>query len=271
VGNFDGDSDLEIVAIATIGTEDARVYILDTDVGGGTSGQALPGWPQFLPGNSEASPVVGDIDGDHVPDVVHCIGGGSTESPNNLYAFTATGELIDGFPITVGGPMRPSPVICDLDWDGDVDIVHGGWDKMIHVWDMPFTYDATVIPWRTFRGSNWRDGVYRATSLVGAPEPVPAVQELTLLSPYPNPFNPLTRVRLYVPGSAGSLQPLQVQVYDLQGRLVSTLHEGPVPAGWQTFTWDGRDRTGRRASSGLYFLRARSREHVQVQKMSLVK
>jgi hypothetical protein len=271
VGNFDADDDLEIVAVATNTGVSAELYILDTDIPGGTSGQALPGWPQVLPGSSEGSPVVGDIDGDGVLDVVHNIGGGSTESPNNLYAFTATGNPIDGFPISLTAPLRSTPTITDLDLDGNVNIIHVGWDKLIHVWDMPFAYHPALGTWKTFRGGNLRDGVHRSESLVAAPEPVPPAQRFTMLPPYPNPFNPLTNVKLYVPGSAGSLQPLQVQIYDLQGRLVSTLHDGPVAAGWQTFSWDGRDRAGRQASSGLYFLRARSREHIEVRKMSLIK
>jgi len=31
--------------------------------------------------------------------------------------------------------------------------------------------------------------------------------------------------------------------------------DGPVPAGWQTATWDGRTDRGERAASGVYFCR----------------
>jgi flagellar hook assembly protein FlgD len=92
-----------------------------------------------------------------------------------------------------------------------------------------------------------------------------------LLSLYPNPFNPSTTVRLYLPGSASDRSQVEVGVYDVQGRLLRTLHKGPVASGWQSWVWDGRDTTGRVQASGLYFLRARSGAQTAVHKMSLIK
>ena len=37
--------------------------------------------------------------------------------------------------------------------DLDVDIVYGGWDFKVHVWDMPFAYDRVNVPWPTHKGS----------------------------------------------------------------------------------------------------------------------
>ncbi len=138
LGDMDGDGMLEIIYTPNQSGLVSRIVVVDTDHSGGTSGQVLPGWPVTLPGSSEGSPVVGDIDGDSSPDIIHGIGGGDESSPYNLYAYHATGDLVDGFPITLAGPLMPSAVITDLDADSDVDIVFGGWDFLIHVWDMPF-------------------------------------------------------------------------------------------------------------------------------------
>jgi hypothetical protein len=270
VGNFDADPDLEIVAIATHTEVLADLYVIDTDTTGGTSGMPLAGWPVPVPGNSDGSPVVADINGDGWVDIVHGIGGGSTESPNHLYAFDRHGDLIDGFPILLGGPLKPSSVICDLDDDGDVDIVYGGWDLLIHVWDLPSPYDATLAPWPTFRGRAMRDGVYIPSELLEVPT-APVATELRLQPPYPNPFNPVIKLRLYLPGTASSHQPLQVRVYDLQGRRVRTLHDGVAVVGWHDFVWDGRNEAGRAQASGLYFLQARSHGQVVSRKISLIK
>ncbi|MBD3336012.1 MAG: hypothetical protein GF355_10910 [Candidatus Eisenbacteria bacterium] len=43
-------------------------------------------------------------------------------------------------------------------------------------------------------------------------------------------------------------------VFDVKGRQVATLHEGPLE-GTALRTWSGRDRAGTAASSGVYFLR----------------
>ena len=72
-----------------------------------------------------------------------------------------------GFPITLNGPLMPSVVITDIDDDLDVDIVYGGWDFQIYVWDMPFAYNRLDVPWPTFGGNMKRDGVVFPRSVVG--------------------------------------------------------------------------------------------------------
>ena len=272
LGNLDEDADLEILVAANMTGDLARLFAIDTDVDGGTSGDVLAGWPQDVPGASEGSPVLGDIDGDGSVDVLFGIGGFSEDAPNNLYAFHADGQPIDGFPITLGGPLMPAPVITDLDHDMDVDIIMGGWDRKVHVWDMPFAYDRHNVPWPTFRGNMRRDGVFFPLELVdvedGGQDVLPTA--LQVGAPYPNPFNPSTKVRLYVPGE-GTSSELELGVYDLHGRLVRTLHQGPIATGWHTMVWDGRDNSGKGQASGLYFMRARSAGKVQIKKMTLVK
>jgi len=228
----------------------------------------MTGWPVMVPGNSNSNPVVGDVNGDGLLDILFGIGGGNTESPNNLYAFNMDGTYVDGFPLTLGGPVNPTPVICDLDDDHDVDIVYGGWDLLVHVWDLPATFDGTKMPWTTFRGNTLRDGVYRVLSTTEVPD-IPAPARLTLLPNHPNPFNPSTDVKLYVPGDSGV--DLRVEIYDVAGRLVRSLHQGHVSAGWHTVTWSGRDDHGQPQASGVYFLKARAGAHVETLKMSLVK
>ena len=268
VGDFDDDGELEIAAVAVHNYLSSYMWVIDTDIAGGTSGQALPGWPVFMEGNSNGSVVVGDIDGDGHLDCMLGIGGGNTESPNNLYAFTYDGQDVAGFPLTLGGPVNPTPVICDLDDDHDVDIVYGGWDLFIHVWDMPATFDGTKMPWTTFRGSSCRDGVFRVLSTTDVPS-VTEIAKLTLEPNHPNPFNPSTSVKLYVPGESAS--DLRVDIFDVQGRRVRSLFSGEVAPGWHTVTWQGRDDMGRPQASGIYFMRAEAGGDRSTLKMSLVK
>ena len=67
----------------------------------------------------------------------------------------------------------------------------------------------------------------------------------------PNPFNPRTTLTYSTP-EAG---PVALRIYDAEGRLVRTLFEGASEAGEFSLTWDGRDDTGRGATSGVYFSR----------------
>jgi hypothetical protein len=268
LGDMDGDGMLEIIYTPNETGLVSRIVVVDTDYSGGTSGQVLAGWPVVLPGSSEGSPIIGDIDGDHSLDVIHGIGGGDSNAPYNLYSYHADGTPMDGFPITLTGPVMPSVVITDIDRDSDVDLVYGGWDFLIHVWDMPFAYDRAMVPWPTFGGNMRRDGVVYplAASAVDDPEDIPEAG-FTVHAVYPNPFNPSTSVRLYIPHASN----LDLAVYDVQGRKVRSLHTGGISSGWHTLVWDGRSDAGRSQASGMYFMRAVNGGVTTVQKMTLVK
>ncbi len=81
------------------------------------------------------------------------------------------------------------------------------------------------------------------------PESVPA--RLRLLPAVPNPFNPRTRISWEQdrPGQ------VTVSVYDLAGRLVTTLTDESHTKGRHTETWDGLDSRGRGAAAGTYLVR----------------
>lgn len=268
LGDMDGDGMLEIIYSPNISGLSSKICVLDTDYAGGTSGDFLSGFPVDLPGSSEGSPIIGDIDGDGSPDILHGIGGGNESAPYNLYAYHSDGSPIDGFPITLTGPLMASVTITDIDNDMDVDIVYGGWDFQVHVWDMPFAYDRKNVPWPTFGGNTQRDGVLFPIYLVGVDEGdlVPSAG-FTVMNPYPNPFNPSTSVRLYIPAGGD----LELGVYDVSGRRVRTLHTGSIGTGWHTLVWDGQDDAGRGQASGLYFMRATSAGQSTIRKMTLVK
>lgn len=63
--------------------------------------------------------------------------------------------------------------------------------------------------------------------------------------PWPNPFNPSTRITL----EQDMPQAITLSVVDLTGRRVALLHEGPLEAGSHTFRW-----APSREASGLYLL-----------------
>ena len=68
-----------------------------------------------------------------------------------------------GFPLILSGPIRPAPFLTDLDGDGGIDIVYGGWDLQMHVWDLPSAYLPSRVPWPTFKGNPLRTGVLGQT------------------------------------------------------------------------------------------------------------
>jgi hypothetical protein len=83
-----------------------------------------------------------------------------------------------------------------------------------------------------------------------------------LLSAYPNPFNPTTRVRFELP----SRQPVRLNLFALNGQRVLGLLDGPLPAGLHEVQLDGS-----RLASGVYILRLQAGQGVETRKLLLLK
>jgi len=90
---------------------------------------------------------------------------------------------------------------------------------------------------------------------------------LVLLPNQPNPFNPETRIRFRLP-LAGVVE---VAVYSVGGRRVSTLYKGELDAGWQDLSWNGCDDSGEALPSGIYLCRVASASGTSTRKMTLLK
>jgi len=83
----------------------------------------------------------------------------------------------------------------------------------------------------------------------------------------PNPFNPVTTIRLAVPQAT----PWTVTVYDVQGKLVKTFKGQTSGATYVDVQWNGTDEHGSPVASGVYLYRVRADRYVDVKKMVLLK
>jgi len=95
-------------------------------------------------------------------------------------------------------------------------------------------------------------GAYELSPVTGV-DLLPAMAVIPL-DCAPNPFNPRTEISWIQPRQGS----VDLSIYDLRGRLVRRLVNGPVEAGRQVHGWDGKDRGGRAASSGMYCIRLRT-------------
>ncbi|MBN2564449.1 MAG: hypothetical protein JXB46_01945 [Candidatus Eisenbacteria bacterium] len=68
----------------------------------------------------------------------------------------------------------------------------------------------------------------------------------------PNPFNPQTTIRYSVSRQGARVV---LAIYDVAGRRVNTIADGPREAGDHAVIWDGTDELGRPVASGVYFCR----------------
>jgi flagellar hook capping protein FlgD len=92
---------------------------------------------------------------------------------------------------------------------------------------------------------------------------------LTTLGEFsPNPFapGPRGRVRFTMEKDA----PARLDVFDLQGRLVRTVFDGPAKRGDNDTGWDGRDAFGAVVGNGVYFYRFRALDQDQTRKLVIV-
>jgi hypothetical protein len=97
---------------------------------------------------------------------------------------------------------------------------------------------------------------------------VTAINEITqpftfaLSQNYPNPFNPTTSIQYQVE----SRQYVTLTVYDILGRLVTTLVDGEKAPGSYTATFDGS-----KLPSGIYLYRLQAGNFTQTRRMVLMK
>jgi hypothetical protein len=82
----------------------------------------------------------------------------------------------------------------------------------------------------------------------------------------PNPFGEETGIAYTLPAKSDVL----LQVFNVAGKLVRTLVDGPQPAGRWNVGWDGADENGQAVSNGVYFYRLTTGEKTIEKRMVLV-
>ncbi len=265
LGNFTNDAFIEMVIMETLQSGGTRCQIVDH------LGNTLPGWPLTVVNISESSPVVGDINGDGELDVILGVGG-LGEEQNFVHGWNKDGTVIAGFPILLDGFARATPTLTDFNGDGNINLLLASWDKLIHVWDLGAPYNSSLVPWPTFRGNVYRNGIYDFTVPTAAPEVPGAGRAIIPLlhANVPNPFNPRTVLSYEVP--QGPDAQVRLSVYDAAGRLVVTLLDSRMSAGSHEATWLGQNEAGKAVASGVYFARLEVDGHTsQTRKMALVR
>ena len=88
--------------------------------------------------------------------------------------------------------------------------------------------------------------------VLGTEEETILPAQFSIVSAYPNPFNPAIAIGMDIP----SLSDVVLSVYDIRGRKVFSLVRKGLSAGRYDFLWRGLDNTGRHLSTGIYFFTA---------------
>ncbi len=155
--------------------------------------------------------------------------------------------------VRVGGRELPRAAWCADRRDG--------WVSLAGPADGPVTVTYRVSAALDLVVSNWDDGAY-----VFGHQPVTAAPRLmppAVLTLAPNPFNPRTVFRLDLAAPAATLN---LAVFDLGGRRVATLLDGPLEAGSHLVPWQPEA-----LAAGVYVYRLQAEGRSQTGKVTLVR
>jgi len=92
-------------------------------------------------------------------------------------------------------------------------------------------------------------------------------ENFRLYQNYPNPFNPVTTIRYYL----ANPDDVELNIYDINGRLVTSLVSSFQARGYHEILWAGQSSTGLSVETGLYLAQIRVGESSDVMKMIYLK
>ena len=189
--------------------------------------------------------------------------------------------------IDISNPTHPIEVnlfetdissIRDLDYHYG-DLYLAGYSEGLHIFDVSDPTNPIETGYYNTPGHAWAVhgsgelayvadeyyfGIYDCDDAVPVDPEEPSVAPLTsvLLGAYPNPFNPTTVISYQLP----VVSHIELSVYDIEGRLVSSLVNGWRDAGYHEVRFDGVDLT-----SGVYIYQLKAGDLAESGKIVLMK
>jgi len=141
-------------------------------------------------------------------------------------------------------------------------------------WSSDYLFSATRPDWVNIYladtlGESRGSGGTLITSVGEDNNPVIPQTEI-LLNNYPNPFNPYTIISFSIPYDMTNSF-VELKIYDINGRLVTTLVSENLSAGNYLTKWEGDNIGGNKVSSGVYIYSIRVGDRAVNKKMTLVK
>lgn len=98
-------------------------------------------------------------------------------------------------------------------------------------------------------------------------EPIAPAMPVILYQNFPNPFNPATSIRYYLPGGG----PVTLDIFDITGRRITRLVHGEQGEGHHLVRWNGRADNDVPVASGVYLSVLTTRERSVSRKMILAR
>jgi hypothetical protein len=234
--------------------------------------------------------IIQDISGDEVSEVVIGTTGGNVicydgaeglelwnqiadpDDPENVLAMTTvpdvTGDHVEDI---VCGTLSDKLVVLS-GWDGDhyFDTFGQGVTSAVDaVGILPDVDGSNAFEILMGNREGWVDCVSGGsiTIIDDAKDPVTVPETFVMKPAYPNPFNPSTNIEFSLPG----VSDVNIQVFDVTGRMVRELFHSTMQAGEHVVRWNGHSEAGSMAATGVYFVRLATSFGTLTQKLLLLK
>jgi len=114
---------------------------------------------------------------------------------------------------------------------------------------------------------NYRPDIYEVVGTTAVNDPVSGGRLFSLYQNRPNPFNPQTRISFELMSSGSA----NLEILDVNGRVVRTYAFAALEKGFHDVAWDGRDDLGADVASGAYFYRFQAAGQSLTRRMVLLK
>jgi M6 family metalloprotease-like protein len=150
-------------------------------------------------------------------------------------------------------------------------VAHGEPNDSLYRWIAPeIASDSCLVRIVAFdpgklTGEDVCDGLFAIRGTTGVGD-LPAIA-FSLKQNYPNPFNPSTTIDY----SVAKTSPVEIAIFDVNGRRVKTLFSGIKTQGIYKAVWNGKNDRGTSVASGLYFYRLIAGDFTQIKKMILLR
>jgi len=230
------------------GSSDGYLYGIDTN------GNNLAGFPIDIDSAVDSSPVIADLNGDQIPEII------VSSVSNDLKIFNLDGSIYQAIPLVFEFPFSGQPIIDDVDLDGDLEIFVGTTAGMIGI-DLKDIGGNTYNYWHQYRNNTLRNGYIESDQILSNTN-TEYPTEIFLFSPYPNPFNPITSIAYFMANSGH----VQITVHDLNGRKVAIVTNQFLESGYHIIDWNASQ-----ISSGQYFINLTVDDYTITKPITLLK